>query len=60
VFFLMILKTYPLFPHIRKNAGASFSKSAFACFFLQPTFIRGRKLPLVAYKILQPARLAAD
>ena len=45
VFFLMILKTYPLFPNIRKSAVASFSKSAVASFFLQPTFIRGRKVP---------------
>ena len=51
LFFLMILKTYPLFPNIRKNAGASFSKSAFASLFLQPTFIRGRKLPMLCCNI---------
>ena len=51
VFFLMILKTYSLFPNILKNAGASFSKSAFASFCLQPTFIRGRKLPVGRHTI---------
>jgi hypothetical protein len=44
----MILKTEtPLFKILGKESpGAVFSKSAFTSFFKQPTFPKGRKIPL--------------